>query len=872
MRERRSALVRRGFGAAVVLGCVSFGAPVLLVVMGGAPVPRGLPSWSQVVTSVTQTGIPDAVLLQALAVICWLLWLDLVAAVVAEGIAVVRGRPVLLPGFVSALQPVAAQLIAATLLAVAAISARPSTAPTPGLRAAMAVATATSEARPITVASAPPVSTSVSTSGVDDYVVRRGDTLWGIAQRKLGDAFRWPSIFDLNRGRPQPDRRALLDPHWIYPGWVFDLPDASAGATASPASANGSNGSSPSSASGSAAPAPATPETPAPSPAPPSSTPRPAVRPTAPAARAPHAGPGNPSRVVLPTGDVVGFGLAAAAAAALGVARLRARHRQGVARDERPAYLSLVTPAVRRLVAARWSTRGPADGDEEPTAPPVALAPDRDQPGVVAIGDVGGQELAIEIGELGGTGFDGDGAGGVVRHLIVAFLQHAAPDRAAVTLIGDFATLTPSAIEVPAVKGTPDWGTALGDLEVELVGRTRTLDEHEVPNFAALASRHPAEPMTALLVVAMGAPEAAMRSRVSSLVAEVGRLGIGVVFLGPSAVGDTVTIASDGVVQRVSGGRLARARTARLYTLAPAAATELLALVAASRGTPIPAAPQLDEPLPATASPSRAEPMSASRKVDLSLFADLPAVRVDGHPLDDVLRRVTPADAPQKDREGLRRKGREILAFLALHPRGATIETLLAALFPDDDPESAVVRLRRDIYNVRDVLRRATTMPDAMFIAFGSERYQLNVDLVETDVWTLEQAFDDLKVVATSPDDRVNSLRRIVTAYTGPLLEHAPYEWIDLGLRENYVRRVVDAAATPSGILEQAGDVEGALEAAEKALATDRDAEALYQRVMTLQLILGSPDAAKRTLRELEARLSDIDAEPAEETVRLIER
>jgi hypothetical protein len=41
--------------------------------------------------------------------------------------------------------------------------------------------------------------------------------------------------------------------------------------------------------------------------------------------------------------------------------------------------------------------------------------------------------------------------------------------------------------------------------------------------------------------------------------------------------------------------------------------------------------------------------------------------------------------------------------------------------------------------------------------------------------------------------------------------------------------------------------------------------------VMTLQLTLGRRDAAKRTLRELEARLSEIDAEPTEETVRLLE-
>ena len=576
--------------------------------------------------------------------------------------------------------------------------------------------------------------------------------------------------------------------------------------------------------------------------------------------------------MVLPTGDVVGLGLAIAIAAAVGVARLRGRHRSGDARPERPAYLRLLTPAVRRLSAARWRTVEPADDEEAASAPPMALADRRDQPGVISIGELGGQELAVEIGQLSGSGFAGDGAEGVIRHLIVAFLQHAAPDRAEVTLIGEFATLAPAAVEVPAVKAIPDWETALGHLEVELVGRTRTLDEHEVPDFAALTSRCPAEPLPALLVIATHAPDAALRERVRSLVAVVRRLGVGVVFLGPSPLGDTVTVGADGAVQSVDGEQMAEAKRARLYTLSPSAAAELLAVIAASRGASIVAAPLARAPAAHDDAPAREGETTTGVRVHLSLFADLPVVRIDGDPLDDVLRRVTPVGAPQKDREGLRRKGREILAFLALHPGGATIETLLAALFPDDDPDSAVVRLRRDIYNVRDVLRRATQLPDAKFVSFAAERYQLNADLIDADVWALEREFDELRAPSRSSGDSVDALRRVVGAYGGQLLDHSPYEWIDLGLRENYVRRVVDTAQELSLSLEHSGDIDGALATAERALGADRDAEELYRRVMVLQLVLGRPDAAKRTLRELEARLSEIDAEPAEETVRLLRR
>lgn len=50
------------------------------------------------------------------------------------------------------------------------------------------------------------------------YVVQRGDTLSAIAEAELGQAHRWPEIFDINGD-------LISDPDEISPGQILALPD-----------------------------------------------------------------------------------------------------------------------------------------------------------------------------------------------------------------------------------------------------------------------------------------------------------------------------------------------------------------------------------------------------------------------------------------------------------------------------------------------------------------------------------------------------------------------------------------------------------------------------------------------------------------------
>jgi DNA-binding SARP family transcriptional activator len=201
------------------------------------------------------------------------------------------------------------------------------------------------------------------------------------------------------------------------------------------------------------------------------------------------------------------------------------------------------------------------------------------------------------------------------------------------------------------------------------------------------------------------------------------------------------------------------------------------------------------------------------------------------------------------------RKARELLAYLAVHPDGATSATIDEALWPESSPRYAASQRHLAMRKAREMLRTSTGLTAPMFIILASERYRLDPALIEVDLWQFDAALGRAQDAA-GDQDQLAALRQAISLYQGPLADGAAYEWAERHA-EPARRRAVDALARIAGIL-QSGHPEHALATLETALSHDPYNEALYQKIMRIQARLGRPDAARRTLALLESRLAAI--------------
>ena len=293
----------------------------------------------------------------------------------------------------------------------------------------------------------------------------------------------------------------------------------------------------------------------------------------------------------------------------------------------------------------------------------------------------------------------------------------------------------------------------------------------------------------------------------------------------------------------------------------------------APAGRPGPAGPRLPGgPLPApaagsrypgaavpAAAPARGEPRPAGPAAPAGSTPGDPAraaVRVD------VLGPLRISAAGGEIRGGLR-KARELLAFLAVHPGGATGGEISEALWPEAPPGYGISQRNLALRKLRGLLRAATGLTGPMFVILAAGRYRLDPALTSTDVGDFQAALDEAHA-APRDGARLAAWRKAAGLYRGPLADGAGYEWAE-PYAEAARRRALDAWTRIAELLQPA-DPEQALATLETALGHDPFNEYLYQRIMRLQAAAGRPDAVRRTLRLLETRLAELGLTPGTQT------
>lgn len=204
----------RGLLATLTLVAFVVGVPVVLIAIDALPDP-GAFTWSRL------TAQDDGTLaLQVITAVCWIAWAVFTCQLLASIVSQARGiRTPRLPGL-AVPQLAADRLVAAAALLFVAVPTVSAVLPQP--RAHAAVAAPLPEEPQAAVAVDSPAEDHVRTvqPETERYTVKRGDSLWRIAEERLGDGTRYVELVALNE--------AVLDgrPDFLLPGTVLKVPVA----------------------------------------------------------------------------------------------------------------------------------------------------------------------------------------------------------------------------------------------------------------------------------------------------------------------------------------------------------------------------------------------------------------------------------------------------------------------------------------------------------------------------------------------------------------------------------------------------------------------------------------------------------------------
>jgi DNA-binding SARP family transcriptional activator len=378
-------------------------------------------------------------------------------------------------------------------------------------------------------------------------------------------------------------------------------------------------------------------------------------------------------------------------------------------------------------------------------------------------------------------------------------------------------------------------------------------------------------------VVLVAACDSAITSRLAGVLAAGRSRQAGAVLIGPWEAGLTCYADADGTVTGTNPATPSLTGI-RLFTLTSSEAGAILGVMReAAALPPIPdaaSAPGNGDPAcpgAMPADPAGGSPVSAARTIIPAWQARARAVVPSSYQTKDnptrpiritVFGPMTITADGQEISGGLR-KARELLAYLAALPDGASAAAISEALWPGSSPDAATAQRNLSLRKARSLLRAATGMTTPAWITHTAGRYRLDPTIISTDLSDFTAALDRARQ-ATDPRARISALRNATALYGGELADGEGYDWAE-PYAESARRRALDAWTTIASILEPEAPAQ-ALDALETALGHDPYNEYLYQQIMRLQAQAGHLEAVRRTLSLLESRLNDLGVTPSPQT------